>query len=92
MLVGRRVLARWPGEERAGTPHVVLVPGGGLWRSTIARQRVDEPRGKGASVAAAATVGVLAGAVAGATWAINKNMGKDMAVDTSNVEEKRTQS
>jgi len=44
---------------------------------------VNEPRGSGASIAAAATVGVIAGAVAGATWAINKNLGKDLKVETS---------
>jgi hydrogenase small subunit len=42
---------------------------------------IHEDRGSGASVAAAATVGVIAGAVAGATWAINRNLGKDLAVE-----------
>jgi hydrogenase small subunit len=44
---------------------------------------VDQQRGNGVSIAAAATVGVIAGAVAGATWAINKNLGKDLKLETT---------
>nr|MCU0843159.1 hydrogenase 2 small subunit [Thiobacillaceae bacterium] len=44
---------------------------------------VAEPRGNGVGVAAAATVGVVVGAVAGATWAINKNLGQNLDVDKS---------
>ena len=48
---------------------------------------IHEERGSGATIAAAATVGVLAGAVAGATWAVNKNLGKDLAVDEGKAKE-----
>jgi hydrogenase small subunit len=42
---------------------------------------IGQDRGSGASVAAAATVGVIAGAIGGATWAINKNLGKGLEMD-----------
>jgi hydrogenase small subunit len=49
---------------------------------------IHEDRGSGATMAAAATVGVLAGAVAGATWAINKNLGKDMDTEQGGTKER----
>jgi len=42
---------------------------------------VGEPRGEGATIATAATVGAVAGAVAGTTWAINRNLCKNLKVD-----------
>ncbi len=50
--------------------------------------RVDEPRGSGAGLAAASVVAAAVGAVAGATWAINKNLGKDVAVEAGEVSKK----
>jgi hydrogenase small subunit len=48
---------------------------------------ISEPRGSGATIAAAATVGALAGAVAGATWAINKSLGEKLEVEKAKPEQ-----